>query len=71
MENLGLFKVVKVYQYANVYVCENGKVAYAATDDGIKLFPYRHINGYWIGRSRDCTLSSLRHGIKRGTIKFM
>ena len=71
MKNLGLFKVAKVYQYANVYVCQNGMVAYAETVDGAKVFPYHHMNDYWVGRSRDCTLSSLRHGIKRGVMKFM
>ena len=71
MKSLGLFKVVKVYQYSNVYVCQNGMVAYAATNDGTKIFPYHRMNGYWVGRSRDCTLSSLRYGIKRGTMKFI
>ena len=71
MKDLGLFKVAKVYQYENVYVCQNGMVAHATTDDGAKVFPYHHTGDHWIGRSRDCTLSALRHGIKRGTMKFM
>ena len=70
MKNLG-FKVAKVYQYENVYVCQNGMVAFATTNDGVHVYPYHHMNGHWVGRSRDCTLSALRHGIKRGTIKFM
>ena len=70
MKSTGLFKVAKVYQYANVYVCQNGMVAYAVAD-GVHVYPYHHMNGHWVGRSRDCTLSALRHGIKRGTITFM
>ena len=70
MKNLG-FKVVKVYQYGNVCVCQNGMVAYAVADDGTHLYPYHCIGGHWVGRSRDCTLSAVRHGIKRGTMKFM
>ena len=70
MENLG-FKVAKVYQYDNVYVCQNGMVAYATTADGVHVYPYHRMNGHWVGRSRDCALSALRLGIKRGTMKFM
>ena len=70
MKNLGLFKVAKVYGFANVHVCQNGMVAYAVVD-GVHVYPYHNIGGHWVGRSRDCTLSALRHGIKRGTMEFM